>query len=59
MKIAGRSFWLWHAVDQEGAVLEEIPQSRRNMRAADLSPGATVLSQTRLTGSNNLSRIRR
>ncbi len=34
VKIAGWSFWLWHAVDQESAVLEEILQPRRDMRAA-------------------------
>ena len=34
MKIAGRSYWLWRAVDQSGIVLEEILQSRRDKRAA-------------------------
>ena len=34
VKIAGRSYWLWRAVDQQGVVLEEIRQSRRNKRAA-------------------------
>ena len=34
VKIAGRSYWLWRAVDQHGVVLEEILQSRRNKRAA-------------------------
>ena len=34
MKIAGRSFWLWRAVDQHGVVLKEILQSRRDKRAA-------------------------
>ncbi len=34
MKIAGRSFWLWRAVDQHGVVLEEILQSKRDKRAA-------------------------
>lgn len=29
-----RKFWLWRAVDQNGTVLEEILQSRRNKRAA-------------------------
>ena len=32
--IAGRSYWLWRAVDQYGVVLEEILQSRRDKRAA-------------------------
>ena len=34
LKIAGRSFWLWRAVDQNGVVLDEILQSRRDKRAA-------------------------
>ena len=34
VKTAGRSYWLWRAVDQQGAVLEEILQSRRDKRAA-------------------------
>ena len=33
-KITGRSLWLWGAVDQNGVVLEEILQSRRDKRAA-------------------------
>jgi len=34
VKIAGRSYWLWRAVDQYGVVLEEILQTRRYKRAA-------------------------
>lgn len=34
VKIAGRPFWLWRAVDQHGVVLEEILQPRRDKRAA-------------------------
>lgn len=34
VKIAGRAFWLWRAVDQKGVVLDEILQSRRDKRAA-------------------------
>ena len=34
VKIAGRSYWLWRAVDQHGVVLEEILQPRRDERAA-------------------------
>lgn len=34
VKCAGRKFWLWRAVDQHGAVLEEILQKRRNKGAA-------------------------
>nr|WP_309504589.1 IS6 family transposase [uncultured Roseovarius sp.] len=32
--IKGRKFWLWRAVDQNGLVLDEILQCRRNTRAA-------------------------
>ena len=32
--ISGRKFWLWRAVDQEGIILEEILQSKRDKRAA-------------------------
>jgi putative transposase len=34
VKIAGRSYWLWRAVDQNGVVLEKILQSTRHKRAA-------------------------
>lgn len=34
VKITGRSFWLWRAIDQYGVVLDEILQSRRDKRAA-------------------------
>lgn len=34
VKISGRRFWLWRAVDQHGVVLEEILQSKRDKRAA-------------------------
>ena len=34
VKIAGRSYWLWRAVDQHRVVLEEILQSKRDKRAA-------------------------
>ena len=34
VKIAGRAYWLWRAVDQHGVVLEEILQSRRDKRVA-------------------------
>lgn len=34
VKIADRPFWLWRAVDQEGVVLDEILQPRRDKRAA-------------------------
>ena len=32
--IAGRKHWLWRAVDQDGYVLDEIAQNRRNTKAA-------------------------
>lgn len=32
--IAGRKLWLWRAIDQNGAVLDVIVQSRRDARAA-------------------------
>lgn len=32
--IAGRKYWLWRAVDQDGYVLDEIVQNRRDAKAA-------------------------
>jgi putative transposase len=32
--IAGRKHWLWRAVDQDGYVLDEIVQNRRDTKAA-------------------------
>jgi putative transposase len=32
--IAGETHWLWWAVDQDGYVLDEIVQARRNTKAA-------------------------
>ena len=34
VSIAGRKHWLWRAVDQDGYVLDEIVQNRRNTKAA-------------------------
>ncbi|SOC45175.1 putative transposase [Rhizobium subbaraonis] len=34
VSIAGRKHWLWRAVDQDGYVLDEIIQSRRDTKAA-------------------------
>ena len=34
IKINGRTHWLWRAVDQHGAVLDVLVQSRRNTQAA-------------------------
>src|SRR3954447_21967106 len=32
--IAGKKHWLWRAVDQDGYILDEIVQTRRNTKAA-------------------------
>ena len=34
ISIAGKKHWLWRAVDQDGHVLDEIVQSRRDTKAA-------------------------
>jgi putative transposase len=34
ISIAGKKYWLWRAVDQHGAVLDILIQSRRNAKAA-------------------------
>ena len=34
VKIKGRKFWLWRAVDEKGIVLDEILQRRRDKKAA-------------------------
>lgn len=34
ISIAGRSHWLWRAVDQDGFVLDMLVQSRRDAKAA-------------------------
>ncbi len=34
LKINGKKHWLWRAVDQEGCVLDEIVQTRRDTKAA-------------------------
>ncbi|MHC2483205.1 transposase-like protein [Rhizobium leguminosarum] len=34
VRINGRKCWLWRAVDQDGYVLDEIVQTRRNTKAA-------------------------
>ena len=33
-RVRGRRFWLWRAVDEHGLMLEEIPQPRRDRKAA-------------------------
>ena len=37
ISIAGKKHWLWRAVDQDGYVLDEIVQSRRDTKAAPFS----------------------
>jgi putative transposase len=32
--IGGRKHWMWHAIDQDGFVLDEIVQTRRDTKAA-------------------------
>lgn len=41
VKIKGRKFWLWRAVDQNGVVLDEILQRKRDKKAAkrEIAPG--------------------
>lgn len=34
ISIAGKKHWLWRAVDQDGYLLDEIVQNRRNTKAA-------------------------
>ena len=34
LKIAGKTHYLWRAVDQHGVVLDVLVQSRRNKKAA-------------------------
>ena len=34
IKIAGKKYWLWRAVDQDGFVLDILVQSRRDKKAA-------------------------
>jgi len=44
VKCAGEKLWLWRAVDQNGTVLEEILQKRRDKGAAkaEVSPGLAI-----------------
>jgi putative transposase len=46
--IGGRKHWLWRAVDQEGHVLDEIVQTRRNTKAAKRLLGRLMRNQGRL-----------
>jgi putative transposase len=43
--IGGRQHWLWRAVDQDGYVLDEIVQARRNAKAARYSGGTCDVLQ--------------
>ena len=35
--IGGKQYWLWRAVDQDGYILDEIVQTRRDTALADAS----------------------
>ena len=37
--IAGRQFWLWRAVDDEGEVLDLLVQRRRDKKVSGLAEG--------------------
>ena len=39
--IGGRNHWLWRAVDQDGYILTEIVQRRRDTKACQASADAT------------------
>lgn len=43
--IGGRKHWLWRAVDQDGYVLDEIVQARRNTKAAKRRLGRLLKNQ--------------
>ena len=42
--IGGKQHWLWRAVDQDGYILDEIVQTRRDTKAADASSQEAGLS---------------
>ncbi|WP_171060847.1 IS6 family transposase [Poseidonocella sp. HB161398] len=42
VKIAGKSFWLWRAVDRHGVVLDKVLQARRDKAAAKRRPVALL-----------------
>ncbi len=57
IKINGKKHWLWRAVDQEGTVLDEIVQTRRDAKAArrllkkqGLSPKRMITDKLRSYG---------
>ncbi|MBV8107029.1 MAG: DDE-type integrase/transposase/recombinase [Hyphomicrobiales bacterium] len=62
MTIAGRRFWLWRAVDDEGEILDLLVQRRRDKAAAaklmlkllknqGFAPGALVTDKLRSYGA--------
>jgi DDE domain len=51
VRINGEQHWLWRAVDQDGYVLDEIVQKRRNTKAARRLLIHLLPGQPRLSGS--------
>jgi putative transposase len=49
ISLAGTKHWLWRAVDQDGYVLDEIVQTRRNTKAAK-QVLTRLLKQQRMQG---------
>ena len=45
--IAGKKYWLWRAVDQDGSVLDVLVQGRRDKKAAKRLPRKLLKRQTR------------
>ena len=69
VKINGRKHWLWRAVDQLGAVLDVLVQSRRDTRAAkrlmrklhrkqELAPRVLITDKVRSYGAANLAKTK-
>lgn len=61
VRVNGQKCWLWRAVDQDGYVLDEIVQTRRNTKAAkrlltrllktqDMPPKRMITDKLRSTG---------
>jgi transposase-like protein len=58
--IAGRQFWLWRAVDDEGEVLDLLVQRRRDKAAAvKLMRKLLKKFRTRCAGDRQASLLRR
>ena len=51
LKIKGRKYWLWQAVDRDGLVLDILVQGRRNQEAADDSCAVYSTERSRRRGS--------